>query len=63
MLIQRILGRQVKPKTPENWNRNDYQGKRKDQVEYSNTVASIAVVLLVLFLFMLGLNYLVTLWK
>ena len=63
MLIQRILGRPAKPKTPDNWDRNEYQGKRKDQVEFSNTVANVVLVLFVLFLFMLGLNYLVSLWK
>ena len=63
MLIQRILGRLAKPKAPDNWDRNDYQGKRRDQVEFSNTIASVVVVLFVLFLFILGLNYLVSLWK
>jgi len=29
----------------EKWNRNDFQGKRKDQVEYSTTVTIFTVIL------------------
>lgn len=61
--MQRIMGRQAKPKTSENWDSNEHQGKREDQVDYSNTMASIAVILLILFWLVLGLNYLVGLWK
>ena len=39
----------------EEWNRNEWQGKRKDQIEYSRIVSIIGVVTLVVLLFFFGI--------
>lgn len=39
----------------ENWDRNEWQGKRKDQVEYSNTVTILTAILFILFLGIFGI--------
>ena len=35
----------IKLNKMEKWNRNDFQGKRKDQVDYSTTVTIFTVIL------------------
>ena len=42
----------------EDWNRNEWQGKRKDQIEYSRTVTSISMVLIVVIFLVYGICYL-----
>ena len=42
----------------EDWNINDYQGKRKDQVEFSNTVTFFTVILGGVVGFIVGVLYL-----
>ena len=44
----------------ENWDRNEWQGKRKSQVEYSTGVAFVCLTLLILLLIFLGIFYLAT---
>ena len=58
MLLHRILGRSVKPNTPE-WNPDENQGKRKDQVDYSAALSFITVLLAVLFVIIAGIVYLI----
>lgn len=40
------------------WNRNDFQGKRKDQVDFSTTVTVLTVILGIVFGFVVGVLYL-----
>ena len=42
----------------EDWNRNEWQGKRKDQIEYSRMVNSISMVLIVVIFLVYGICYL-----
>jgi|Laugresbdmm110sd_1035091.scaffolds.fasta_scaffold356501_1 uncharacterized membrane protein YidH (DUF202 family) len=42
----------------EDWNRNEWQGKRKDQIEYSRMVTSISMVLIVVIFLVYGICYL-----
>jgi uncharacterized membrane protein YidH (DUF202 family) len=42
----------------EDWNRNEWQGKRKDQIEYSRTVTIISMVLIVVIFLVYGICYL-----
>lgn len=38
----------------EKWDRNEWQGKRREQVEYSNTVTVFTVILFIIFLGVVG---------
>jgi uncharacterized membrane protein YidH (DUF202 family) len=42
----------------EEWNRNEWQGKRKNQIEYSRMVTSISMVLIVVIFLVYAICYL-----
>ena len=61
MLLTRIMALLVRPKQEDpNWDRNSFQGKRKDQVDYAATSVAIAVGGMVLLLILILIDYL---WK
>jgi len=63
MLLHRIMGRSAKPNDTENWNKNEFQGKRKDQIEYSYFAIVSIMGLTLLAAIGVGIYYLVNLWK
>ena len=50
MFLEKLWLKNIKLKIMENWNKNDHQGKRKDQVDYSEKFGIIAGALFILLL-------------
>lgn len=60
MLLNRIMGRRVVPKKDPNWDKNSFQGKRKEQVESALLSMTIAVVGIVILIVLIVIDHL---WK
>lgn len=60
MLLNRIMARLVMPKKDPNWDKNSFQGKRKEQIESALTSVTIAVVGVVVLLILILIE---SLWK
>jgi uncharacterized membrane protein YidH (DUF202 family) len=58
MLLHRILGRSAKP-NPTNWNPNEHQGKRKEQVDYSDSIIFVCCIALIVIAIIVGIAHLV----
>ena len=60
MLLNRIMARRVIPKKDPKWDKNSFQGKRKDQVDYAAMSVAIAMIGIVLTLLIALIDHL---WK
>lgn len=61
MILSRIMARLARPKQEiHNWDRNSFQGKRKDQVNYAAMSTTIAVLGMILLLILILID---SLWK
>ena len=41
-----------------NWDKNDWQGKRKNQVEYSKTMVGVIIIIIIIVWIIGGISYL-----
>jgi len=60
MLLNRIMGRPAMPKKDSNWDKDSFQGKRKDQVESAMTSVVIALAGIVVLIVLIVIDHL---WK
>jgi hypothetical protein len=60
MLLNRIMDRLAMPKKDSNWDKDSFQGKRKDQVDYAAMSVVIAMIGIVLTLLIALIDHL---WK
>ncbi len=60
MLLNRIMARLAMPKKDSNWDKDSFQGKRKDQVDYAAMSVVIAMIGIVLTLLIALIDHL---WK
>ncbi len=60
MLLNRIMDRLAMPKKDPNWDKDSFQGKRKDQVDYAAMSVVIAMIGIVLTLLIALIDHL---WK
>ena len=57
-LLNRITGRSAKP-NPTDWNPDDNQGKRKEQVDYSAALLFVCGIMVMLTVIAVGIIYIV----
>jgi hypothetical protein len=60
MLLNRIMARLAMPKKDSNWDKDSFQGKRKEQVESALLSMTIAVVGIVVLIVLIVID---SLWK
>ena len=61
MFLEKPCLKNIKMKVMENWNKDDHQGKRKDQVDYSNKIGIISGAIFVLLIIISIVTKLLTL--